>query len=287
MKSNLKMYAGLLAAGGMLLFSSCNDEEVQTDELVTAKLTLDEISLTDEADAMSEEVLNVVDDIYAANEASVTGKGYISDFLPDCVTVTTVETSTSIEKTIDFGAGCELRGGNVLSGIINLSYAKDMTAASKTLSITFENFTFNEVAVEGGKTAMRVRSNDNGNPQATVTRDITATWPDGTTAVLGGTKTREWIEGFGTGFWGDNVFLITGNWTFTNRNGFTYKKEVLTALRREWSCRFLVSGVLQITRQDQSANLDFGDGSCDAFGTLTYPDGTSEEVRLRRFNLDI
>ncbi|NER18322.1 hypothetical protein [Spongiivirga citrea] len=285
MRSNLKMHAYLWVIGSMLLVTSCNKDETVTDELSVEKLTIEEVSLSDEADAMSEDVLNVVDDVYASDEAAATGKGYISDFLPDCVTVTTVETSTSIEKTIDFGDGCELRGGNVLAGIINLSYSKDLTAASKTMSVAFENFTFNDVAIEGSKVVTRVRSNENGNPQGNVTRDITATWPDGTSAVLGGSKTREWIEGFGTGFWGDNVFLITGNWTFTNRNGFTYEKEVLTPLRREWACRFIVSGVLQITRQDQSANLDFGDGTCDAFGTLTYPDGTSEEVRLRRFNL--
>ncbi len=287
MRSNLKTHVYLLAIGSMLLVTSCNKDETVADELTAEKLTIEEISLSDEADAMSEDVLNVVDDVYASDEAAVTGKGYISDFLPDCVVVTTVETSTSVEKTIDFGEGCELRGGNVLAGIINLSYAKDLTAATKTMSISFENFSFNDVAVAGSKTVTRVRSNDNGNPQANVSRDITATWPDGTTAVLGGSKTREWIEGYGTGFWGDNVFLITGNWTFTNRNGFTYEKEVLTPLRREWACRFIVSGVLQISRQDQSASLDFGDGSCDAFGTLTYPDGTSEEVRLRRFNLGL
>lgn len=287
MKSNLKKNACLLAAGSMLLFVSCNKDETVTEELSVEKLTIEEVSLSDEADAMSEGVLNVVDDVYASDEAATTGKGYISDFLPDCVTVTTVQTSTTTEKTIDFGEGCELRGGNILAGIINLSYSKDTTEVSKTMSITFENFTFNEVAVEGSKTVTRMRSNDSGNPEANITRDITATWPDGTSALLGGSKTREWIEGYGTGFWGDNVFLITGNWTFTNRNGFTYEKEVLTPLRREWACRFIVSGVLQISRQDQSASLDFGDGSCDAFGTLSFPDGTSEEVRLRRFNLGI
>jgi hypothetical protein len=60
-------------------------------------------------------------------------------------------------------------------------------------------------------------------------------------------------------------------------------KEIETPLRRELSCRFIVSGILNVSRNDATASLDFGDGSCDAKGVLTYPDGTSEEVFLRRF----
>lgn len=60
-------------------------------------------------------------------------------------------------------------------------------------------------------------------------------------------------------------------------------KEVTTPLRRELSCRFIVSGVLEISRLGNSVSLDFGDGSCDAKGTLTYSDGAEEEVVLRRF----
>lgn len=60
-------------------------------------------------------------------------------------------------------------------------------------------------------------------------------------------------------------------------------KETITPLRRELACRFIVSGVLEISRNDATASLDFGDGSCDAVGILTYPDGSTEEIFLRRF----
>lgn len=283
MKTNLKKYAVALTILFMTgFFTACNNEE-NTEELSVAKLTLEEVSLNDEADAISEEVTSVVEDIYTVDEMAATAKGYLSDFLPDCVTITTLVTDISKEKTIDFGDGCELRNGNVLSGIIKMSYLKDMEAASKSVNVSFENFFFNEVGIAGSKSILRVLSNENGNPQSDVATDITATWPDGATAMMTGNKTREWIEGHGTGFWGDNVFLITGNWGFVNRDGLAYAKEVLTPLRREWACRFIVNGVVQITRGDAVASLDFGDGGCDAFGTLTHPDGSTEEIRLRRF----
>ncbi len=269
-----------------LLVASCNKDETSVDEELTSQeiITASELQYSDEAESISEEVTTIADDVYSADEISAISKAsYFSDYLPECVTITTVVTDTTKEKTIDFGEGCELPNGNVLSGIIQLSYSLDMEAASKSITVALEDFTFNGVIVEGGADILRVRSNENGNPQSTANRSYSATWPDGETASFTGTRTREWIEGYGTGFWGDNVFLITGNGTFTNKAGNVWTKEVVTPLRREASCRFIVSGILEISRNGTTASLDFGDGSCDSKGTLTYPDGTSEEVFLRRF----
>ncbi|WP_343487693.1 hypothetical protein [Allomuricauda sp. d1] len=276
----------VLAALTILAATSCSEngasdeEALLTEEVITAT----ELKFSDEAEQISEEVTAIAEDVYVTDEISQTSKSdYASDFLPDCVTITTVVTSTTKEKTIDFGEGCELPNGNVLSGIIQLSYEKDMEAASKSLALSLQNFTFNGVSVEGGADILRVRANANGNPQGTANADFSATWPEGETASFTGTRTREWIEGYGSGFWGDNVFLITGNGTYTGKLGNVFSKVVTEPLRREMACRFIVSGVLDISRNGATASLDFGDGSCDAKGVLTYPDGSSEEIFLRRF----
>ena len=288
MKKRLKLLnlkTPLLFGMALLTIVSCSTEESDSetfsnDEVISAT----ELKFSDETEMISEEVTAIAEDVYAAEEIALTSKSdYTTDFLPDCVTITTVVTDTTREKTIDFGEGCELPTGNVLSGIIYLSYALDMEAASKTIALSLENFTFNGVAIEGGADILRVRSNDNGNPQGTSNASFTATWPDGATASFTGTRTREWIEGFGSGFWGDIVFLITGKRTYTGRLGNVYEKEVITPLRRELACRFIVSGVLNISRNENTASLDFGDGTCDAKGVLTYPDGTEQEIFLRRF----
>ncbi|TXN36849.1 hypothetical protein FVB32_00765 [Flagellimonas hymeniacidonis] len=275
----------MLLAMLLLTVVSCSKEESAEDELSnTEVISATELQFSDEAEMISEEVTTVAEDVYAADEISMISKAdYQSDYLPDCVTITTVVTDTTREKTIDFGEGCELPNGNVLSGIIQLSYAKDMETASKSIALTLENFTFNGVAVEGSADILRVRSNDNGNPQSTANASFNATWPEGDTASFTGTRTREWIEGYGSGFWGDNVFLITGKRTYVGRLGNVFIKEVITPLRREMACRFIVSGVLEISRNDNTASLDFGDGSCDAKGILTKPDGTETEIFLRRF----
>jgi len=285
MKKSLKTmnYAGLMLMAALTMVS-CNKDE--SPEIIVEDQTFEvaELKASDESELISEEINSIAEDVYTADEVLATSKfSYNSDFLPDCVTITTVVTSTTKERTIDFGAGCELPNGNILSGIIYLSYLKDMELATKTLSLSLENFTFNGVAIEGSASIERMRANENGNPQSVANSNFNAVWPDESTASFSGTRTREWIEGFSTGFWGDNVYLITGNGTFTGKMGNVFSKETLTPLRRELSCRFIVSGILQISRNDATASLDFGDGSCDAKGILTYPDGTSKEIFLRRF----
>jgi len=284
MKRLKKMnFAGVMLMA-TLLFVSCEKDE--SPEIIEEEQTFEvaDLQASDESELISEEILNIGEDVYATDEIALTSKGdYRSDYLPDCVTITTVVTSTTREKTIDFGEGCELPNGNILSGIIYLSYEKDMELATKTLALSLENFTFNGVAVEGSASILRMRSNENGNPQSDVNASFSGTWPDGSTASFTGNRTREWIEGFGSGFWGDNVFLISGKGTFTGKMGNVFVKETITPLRRELACRFIVSGVLQISRNDLTASLDFGDGSCDAKGMLTYPDGETKEIFLRRF----
>ncbi|MGB5818356.1 MAG: hypothetical protein WBG90_02650 [Saonia sp.] len=288
MKKSLKTknITGLLLMA-TLVFASCSKEDSSdtvSEEIGEEVISVAELKVSDEAELISEEITAIGEDVYTADEISFTSKVlFTSDYLPDCVTITTVVTDTTKEKTIDFGEGCELPNGNVLSGLIFLSYLKDMEMTSKTLSLSLEDFTFNGVAVAGSASIVRVRTNENGNPQSDANGDFSAVWPDESTASFTGNRTREWIAGYGTGFWGDNVFLISGKGTYTGRLGNVFVKETIMPLRRESACRFIVSGVLEISRNDATASLDFGDGSCDAQGVLTYPDGTTEEVFLRRF----
>ena len=288
MKCLKKMNLGIVALLATILLVSCEKEDsaevIQSENPEAQNFEVADLKTSDEAEMISEEIVHIGEDVYASDEILATSKSdYRSDYLPDCVTITTVITSTSKEKTIDFGEGCELPNGNVLSGIITLSYLKDMDLATKTITLSLENFTFNGVAVAGGASIVRMRANENGNPQSDAAAEFTAEWPDASTASFTGNRTREWIEGYGSGFWGDNVFLITGKGTFTGPQGNVFVKEVINELRREMSCRFIVSGVLELSRNDQTASLDFGDGSCDAVGVLTYPNGESEEIFLRRF----
>ena len=186
-------FAGLLLLT-IVLIVSCNNEEspeiIETGETETFEAA--QLQASDESELISEEIINIGEDVYATDEIQATSRGsYISDYLPECVTITTEVTSTSKDKIIDFGEGCELPNGNFLSGIIKLSYLKDMEMSMKTLSFSLENFTFNEVSVEGNATVQRMRSNENGNPQSDAVANFTGEWPDGGNASFTGNRTRE------------------------------------------------------------------------------------------------
>ncbi len=275
----------MLMGSLLLTYVSCSTESSGEEDLTSTEvISSTELKYSDETEMISEELMAIAEDVYAADEIVSTSKGgYNSDYLPDCVTVSVVMAENTKEITLDFGEGCELPTGNTLSGIVYLSYALDMEAESNTIELTLEDFTFNDVAIEGEADIVRVRSNENGNPEGIANGAFEATWPSGETASFTGTRTREWIDGYGTGYWGDNVFLITGTRTYISRAGNEFVKEVVTPLRRELSCRFIVSGVLEISRLGNTVSLDFGDGSCDAKGTLTYSEGAEEEIYLRRF----
>tara|TARA_R110000744_G_scaffold147360_1_gene260330 strand:- start:736 stop:1503 length:768 start_codon:yes stop_codon:yes gene_type:complete len=250
-----------------------------------ATFEIAELVAGDEADLISEEIANIGEDVYATEEIRATSKSFfLSNYLPECVTITTLVTNDTKETAIDFGEGCELPNGHLLSGIIHLSYAKDMDAATKTISLSLENFTFNEVTVTGGANLVRKRSNDNGNPQSDAVASYNGVWPDGSVASFTGNRTREWVEGYGSGFWADNIFLISGKGTYTNKAGDVYSRRTMSSLRRELSCRFIVSGVLEIVKNETTVSLDFGDGTCDAKGMLTFPNGETKDIWLRRFN---
>lgn len=277
--SNFKLF--MFVAIGSLFITSCekNDNVTLTEPISDA----DAIAIV-ESDDISDDVNNVVDDFLMENEgmsSRPTDDSKTSEDILPCVTKTIVITGTTKNVTLDFGDGCELPNGNVLKGIINMSYELNTDVASFTVTYSFENFYFNDISVEGENSLIRTRSNDNGNPQSTITIDMKVTWPDGVYATRTGTKTREWVEGFGTRTFGDNVFLITGNWTATFKDGTVVSANITTPLRREMACRFIVSGVVELQKNDNSGSLDFGDGSCDNVATFTNADGESREITLR------
>lgn len=262
-----------------LLFTACsNEESVEPD---SQSQDYSEVILSSEVDEVSAALDDIALDVYDVQESSETSR-MSANFpnLPDCVTITLVAEQGFRELTIDFGTeGC-LVHGNLLKGIMILSWERDPEAQEVYITKTLENFYFNEKNILGGKTILKQLSNDNGNPQSTHTLDLTVIWPNGAQASREGTKIREWVEGFASGVWSDNVFEITGNWTTTFVNGNTHSYEVIIPLRREVVCYYFVSGSVDVERTNFSGVFDYGDGECDNLATFTFENGTIIDITL-------
>ena len=272
---NFKLSLLALITVSALFLTSCEKE------VLTEGISADNAQKSAQIDAASDEVDGIIEDVYMSEEG-ITGKSTVTyqTALPPCMTRTVVMSGMTRTVTLDFGTGCDMPNGNHLSGIITLVYEHDPVAMSRTITFTYDEFTFNGIAFDGGGNVVRVLLNANNNPQSTATIDVTATFPNGGSAHRTGTKVREWIEGFGTPVWTDNVFSVTGNWTTEFSNGDVNSGLVTTALRREATCPFFVSGILELSHNDNTGTLDFGDGTCDNVALFTGPNGVTYTIQL-------
>jgi hypothetical protein len=281
------LFIGTLVA---LMFAiSCNSDDKPNDN-TTAAITTDQIKTTSKIDASIEDVTNIAEDQFTAQQ-NTTSKpsGTVKNFLPSCATITTVLTGNTWTRTVDFGAeGCTLGNGNMLKGKIILSFSNDFTAATTTISYTFDGFYHNGKKLQGNRTiTLSSKSTDllaTAHPVSTSTVDITITFEDGTIYTRKGTFTKEMIAGFDTWFdWDDNVFVLTGNGTTTFPNGDTLSTEITSPLEFHMSCHspFPVKGIMTITKNGATATIDYGNGTCDSLATVTK-DGVTEEIDLKK-----
>jgi hypothetical protein len=262
-----------------LTFLSCSNEASDTTDVENVELA--EVALASEIDAIEVVLGDLIIDAYEGQESNDLGRSaQLQTALPECVTITVVAQQNFREVTLDFGTeGCIVHG-HLLKGQIVFSYTRDPEAQQVLITYSLVDFFFDAKNVLGSKTLLKELSNDNGNPQFTHTLDITVIWPNGAQASRDGVKIREWVEGFGSGVFSDNVFEITGNWSTAFVNGNTHTYEVLLPLRREVVCNYFVSGSIDVQRTNFGGVFDYGLGNCDNQATFTFNNGTVIDVIL-------
>jgi hypothetical protein len=277
MKLKTKGVLALLALG--LLFSACTENE-STDS-VSEEQELEEVVQSSEMDVISASLEDFIIEIYEDQE-DAESRGMISSrtSFPNCVTVTLEMEQNFRELTVDFADGGCLIRGHLYEGQVVLTYERDPQAHQVSLGYVLNDFYFNHKNVIGSNSILRELSNGNGNPQFTHTVDLTVVWPNGMQASREGQIVREWIEGFDSGIFTDNVFSITGYWNATFVNGGAHSYEIDLPLRREVTCYHFVSGSIEVERTYFGGLLDYGEGACDNLATFTFTDGTEIDIVL-------
>lgn len=263
----------------LILFNACSDE---SDSTINGEdQNTSELKLAAEVDKTEVVLSDVLIEVYEAQESQDLGRSTSPPMtLPDCVTITLVAEQNFRELTIDFGTeGCLIRG-HLFKGQIIMSYERNPEAQQILINYTLVDFYIDQKQVEGSKSLLKELSNNNGNPQFTHTLDLTVTWPNGIQASREGQKVKEWVEGFGSGIFSDNVFEITGFWNSTFVNGNTHSHTVITPLRREVICTYFVSGSVDVERTNFSGVFDYGGGDCDNLATFTFANGTVVDITL-------
>jgi len=270
----------MITAIALLSFSSCNKQasvdqasvNMADDEAVT-NAVFDDVSGT-------EDVADAILDSYQ------TGKSSFTDAVSDSCPAVTIDHPTDAvwpkTITVNYGAGCTGFYDQTRSGKIIIVVTGPRRTIGSKKTVTFDNFYFNGIKVEGTRVIENLGYNNNQDMVFGVT--LTGgklTLPNGNTIEREVKHQREWIAGFTSkNAWDDEV-LITGTASGVNINDVFYADTITTALHWKRACKFIVSGVVKISREGKDpVTLDYGTGDCDATATVTL-NGESKDITLR------
>jgi len=273
----------MITASFLMLLGSCKKE--------TSPIEQSSINLADDeavADAVFEDVFNSVDNAtIALDEAMKSGDSKSTALVMEdgCPVVTVEHPSDGIWPkviTIDYGSGCTGFYDNTRSGKIIIEVTGPRRLEGSKRTVTFDNYYFNGMKVEGVRVFENLGLNENQNVVIRTTlTDGKLVLPDGKTIEREANHEREWVAGFLTpGIWDDEC-LITGTASGINAEGITYTRTIISALHWKRVCAFIVSGIIKIeTNGAEPFELDYGQGECDNKAVVTR-NGESKEIQLR------
>ena len=239
------------------------------------------------SDAIYEDVFSTADNVSIILDKLVkSGDSKSETVLSDsCPSITITHPVTGIWPkviTVDFGEGCAGLYESTRSGKIIIEVTGPHLEVGAKRTVTFENYYFNGIKVEGTKVVENTGYNSNENLVCSVKlKDGKLTLPGGKFIERSFEHQREWIAGLLTrNIWDDEI-LITGSANGINIDGISYTNTIMTALHWKRACFFIVSGIVKIERESKAViELDYGSGECDA-KAVVIKGGESKEILLR------
>jgi len=272
----------ITAALMMLSFFSC-----QKDSSFIEQAGIDLADDDAVSDAIYEDVFNTADNASIILDQLVkSGDSKSETVLADsCPSITITHPATGIWPkviTVDFGEGCAGLYENSRSGKVIIEVTGPRLEVGAKRTVTFANYYFNGIKVEGTKVVENTGYNSNQNLVCSV--KLTGgklTLPDGKFIERSFEHQREWTAGLLTRNIWDDECLITGSANGINIDGIAYTNTIMAALHWKRVCFFIVSGVVKIEREGSgSIEINYGSGECDAKAVVTKG-GESKEILLR------
>jgi len=271
----------MIAAIVLLSFSSCQKDSTLNDQ-VSVDLADDDAV----AEAVFEDVFNTADNAsIILDNLSKSGDSKSAIVTDSCPTITVTHPSTGIWPKIvkvDYGTGCAGLNDNIRKGQIMIEVTGPRLTVGSKRTVTFVNYFFNDIKVEGTKVLENKGYNNSQNLLVSV--KLTGgkmTLPDGKTIERAFDHQREWTAGLLTRNIWDDECLITGTATGKNINGVAYTNTIMSALHWKRACRFIVAGIVKMERTGKEpVELNYGTGECDAKAVVSRG-GESKEILLK------
>lgn len=294
LKPKLVKFSAMLLAALTLAISSCQEDEPDRITLQdTADLT--EEALTDayfqDLDDMAGVAIATPSETEYANgrtSASITiedhrfaCEGIVITIEPDANS--TAEIPSGV-LTVDFGtSGCTDQKGNVRKGKVIFTYHGKRFMPGSTVITSTQDYSINDVQLEGVRTSTNAQSSTADAPRFNVTLDNgRATFANGLTATRESNITWQWNKGDAADLLDDNLIIeSTSTASGITRGGRSYEVTLGEDLIYMRHCGIAVSGIKHYTIDgEKEISIDYGDGSCDQSFSVTV-NGVTRDIALK------
>ena len=207
---------------------------------------------------------------------------FFGTHFPSCATVTVDSDEFPKTITIDYTDGCSDRMGMHKTGVITIYMTDTIINEGAVYTVTFDNLSFGNREISKTMTITNEGMNDAGNWVISYELLSTTTFDRDSVSyeiVRDFSGEREWQAGFDTPEVDDDILFVTENGTITVNDEITFTKTTTEPLLIDRSCKYPLSGIVEITRDGESMIIDYGEGECDNLAEVTK-DGVTEEIEL-------
>lgn len=206
---------------------------------------------------------------------------FFGNGFPSCATVSVDSDVFPKTVTIDYTDGCTGRMGLAKKGVVTIYMSDTITTEGAYYIVTMENMTMGNREISKTATYTNEGLKDDNQVISYVLLSTTTFEKDEEvyTIVRELEGEREWIDGFGTPQMTDDKFMLNGSGTITVNDELKFAKSITEPLFIDRACRFPLSGIVEITRDEETMTIDYGTGECDNIALVTK-DGESEEIEL-------
>ncbi len=298
MKTNLTAPVISMIAICILATVSCQKDKNSTgkaDTELVASATIDEQLIESTFNDVYDDATGI-DDLTAGDDIGIygsAGAGIFSRTIFDpaartetrCFTVTVTPKERGVfpkTVTLDFGAGCETRN-HIRKGKIIFTYTGRLHVPGNQVITSFENYSIDSFAIEGKHTLTNIAAAGANQKSfsvkvenARLTNTLSGKW-----WTWNSERVFKQTEGNGTDFFPlDDVFSLEGGSNGTSSAGRNWVSQITNPLIKKFTCRWLVSGTIEVSVNNTVGTLDFGNGTCDNKANLTV-NGASRTLTLR------
>lgn len=254
----------LLLGSMAIVVYSCSKDDTDTVQQET-ELSQAEVKTVLEIDDVSSAADNIVRDLFNQDESGKSAK--------DEACYQAVYSDTGYSVSFD---NCSVEeNGEVLNGSLSVVYGKE--GDSYAYSVDFDELMVGKTGIDGTRSFAFNLEQEN-SIVFDVVSDMTITMADGEVVSEKGSKTFAIV--FGEEF-GNGMLTLEGDWT-VKADGNTYAVSVPKLLEANFGCDYVGKGLMMLSKNGLEVSVDFGDGSCDEVAELAYPDGSKEDISLKK-----